>query len=181
MALTYLESQIDQLRDSALAQKRRLREATEGIQNNRDLTPEAKDRQIAELRANAERALLDLANKEATYITEKLASLRRTIDGPVGTSSTDVIQFRDAQDRAERLDKQSDAERVMERAIRSKDSSLAHAVFQRAIEQGWATVIDKFTEAHPSTSDAVNDYVTLDRFQNDMTRVFERSFTYGLL
>lgn len=180
MTLTYLETQINQLRDDAASQKRRFREQTDGIKSNRDLTDEAKERQIAELRTQTDRTLLDLENKEAAIINDKLASLRRTIDGPVGTAATDVIQFRDAQDRADRLTEQSDAERVMERALRSNDTSLAHAVFQRALEYGWTTVIDSFTAANPATREAVNDYITLDRFQNDMGRVFERSLTYRL-
>ncbi|KEP72893.1 hypothetical protein HR12_23490 [Microbacterium sp. SUBG005] len=67
---------------------------------------------------------------------------------------------------------------MLKRALRNNDTSLAHAVFRRAIDAGWTTVTDAFIAEKPELSDVVRDLHNLKEIkQNSLVR----TMNYGLL
>lgn len=104
--------------------------------------------------------------------------LERRVYGTAGTSPDAVITFRDAQERAARLDTIEEARDAMSRAIRSKDNGLGQAILGRALEQGWRSVIDAYSQDNPQIAEAINDLATLTRFQRDDTQRLRASMIY---
>ncbi|MDQ1130244.1 hypothetical protein [Microbacterium sp. SORGH_AS_0888] len=55
----------------------------------------------------------------------------------------DIIAIRDAHDRAERITTSAEAERILERALRTNDTSLAYAVLHQAAERSWVELPER--------------------------------------
>lgn len=81
-----------------------------------------------------------LRAEEDKRALDKKASLEGTITGSVGSDSASIINYRDAQDRADKLETNGEAARMMTRALNSGDKTLASAVAQAAVEKGWNDV-----------------------------------------
>ncbi len=171
MALDTFEAEIDGYRDEAKTLiKRRDREVA-GVQANPNLTDAGKREEIANLDSYYKPAAKALRAKEDAAIVSKETELKRRIESRAGVSSTDIIAFRDAQDRADRLESSSEAQRMLERALRQQDTSLAHAIFRRSIDEGWRDVLETFVAAHPDLKDVVRDLNTITAFKaNTMPR-----------
>lgn len=178
MSLTYLDTQLDELRAEAKQLNDRFARTRAEIERDPNLSAEGKKIEIDQWRESTKASLNGLRDRELKLVDDKIGELERQLDAKVGHTSSDLIAFRDAQDRAEKLNNPEDAERVLARAIRTDDKSLAHAVFRRALDSRWGTVIKQFEQANPQLATVANDLNTLEQFRAPS---IQRAMIYGLL
>jgi len=176
--LQAFDDKVEGIRDRAKRVQKLLTDRIAEIESDPNLSDEGKKSATSEAKLLSKDELTRLRAEEESAVNEALDQLERRIEGQVGYSSTDIITFRDAQDRAERLKTSDEAERVLVRAIRSNDRTLAHAVFRRALEANWPTLVKIFADHNPSAAEAAQDMRTLTRFRD---RSMERSVIYGVL
>lgn len=178
MSLASLERQIEDIRAQAEAARNSYQSRTGEI--DRDPTLSEEGRRLAREQATSSIGprLKELRAKEDALINAEINSLELQLDSKTGNTVNDIIAFRDAQDRAERIDDPNEAERILTRAMRQGDTSLAHAIFRRGLDSGWPTVVATFTNEHPELETAARDLKQLYRFREN---TFARTIQYGLL
>lgn len=84
-------------------------------------------------------------------------------------SATDVISFRDAQDRVERVKSAEELGSLMERAATTGDQALLRAGFAKAFERSrnalnggmWEGIVSEYVSDHPEVADDVGEYEQL--------------------
>jgi hypothetical protein len=176
MSLDYFEQEVETVR----AEAERERDVYNRRASEIDRDPTLSDEGKTQARAAAQDAiaprLKSLRAREDEIINRKINELELRIDSKSGNTSSDIIAFRDAQDRAERIDNPDDAQRILERAMRGGDTSLAHAVFRQAVNKNWGAVTRTFTQANPDLATTVTDLSRLYRFRED---TFARNVQYS--
>lgn len=178
MSLDTLDTNVQALREKADSLSKRYQSTVREIDNDPNLSEAGKAAEREEFRVDIRSQLSALRTQEEQLIEQGISERMVRIESRSGASSTDIIAFRDAQDRADRIEKQADALPAIDRALRQKDTSLAHAIFRRGLEANWRQVTDRFTQDHPDLSDAVSELRTLvSRKEN----TFERTATYAWL
>jgi hypothetical protein len=177
MSLEYFERTVEQVRAEAENLRGNVDARRNEISQDRTLSDEGKQQALAEVTSNAKPKLKELRAREDKLIADKINELESRIDSKTGNTATDVIAFRDAQDRAERLEDPDEAERLIARAMRTGDTSLAHAVFRKAMDAGWPSVTRTFTSANPELTDVVRDLGQLTKFRE---QTFNRTIAYGI-
>jgi hypothetical protein len=117
----------------------------EAIRSNQSLTAVGRKAAAARVVLNAKKEAGHLREQHITTRKARRDTLRRSLFGlPEGASATEVAIWRDAQDRASRLDKEEDAAKLIERSRSAGDESMVRAIAERAVERGWTGVIDTF-------------------------------------
>lgn len=180
MSLDYIDGQIESLREKAHTANNHLRSHRDAVMADRLLSDDGKKESLNAARTQASETIEKLQQEENALVAAKLESLERTVIGTAGSDPSSVINYRDAQDRAERITEEPDAARVMTRAIRSGDKSLAAAVAQTALANGWSDVYQAFADANPTIAEAANDLATLTQFANDVRFGLERAMIYAV-
>lgn len=180
MALDSLNNEINGYRAKAVAEITQYRDLQNKLKNDPTLTPQGKHELLADAHRLVTESVTKIAKQEENAIAAKTESLQRALIARIGTNGSDVIAMRDAEERADRLDDDKEAMRIIERAIRSDDRSLAHAVIRKANESGWAEVVDKAAEAYPSAGEAIRDAAELQRYTADIREGFARAATYSV-
>ncbi|MFC7925479.1 hypothetical protein [Microbacterium laevaniformans] len=163
MSREKLEADVESLRSQADSAQRDLASRTKQINDDESLSDVGKRDQLEQVRESTKARLKDLRRREEQLIDDELTTLRVRIESRSGTSSSDIIAFRDAQDRADRFQNADEARPVLERALRQQDKSLAAAIFRRAIESGWGSVVQAYTNAHPESADLIREIELLTR------------------
>ncbi|KQR88743.1 hypothetical protein [Microbacterium sp. Leaf179] len=178
MSLDILEAKVQALREKADTLSKSYQATVRNIDSDPNLSEAGKAGEREEVRVDIRSQLSALRAQEEQLIEQGISERMLRIESRSGASSTDIIAFRDAQDRADRIEKQADALPVIDRALRQKDTSLAHAIFRRGLEANWRQVTDRFTQDHPDLADAVSELRALvTRKEN----TFERTATYAWL
>lgn len=183
MSLSYLTSQLEELRAQAernqIAYGRELKEV--GADSN--LSAQGKKEKSNELYASYKAANEGLRDREKALVASERATLEARINITSGSSSSDIISFRDAQDRADAITNADEAARIMARAISSKDTTLAAAIFRRATTDTffgasqWSEARRLYTDANPSARDAARDLDSIQQYEN---AGFNRAMAYGI-
>ena len=177
MSITYEDQQLDAVRAEARSSYDSYYRAVESIKGDRSLSDEGKSEQIARWHSSTEAKVAGLRERELSIVNDAITAREKQIDAKMGNTSSDLIAFRDAQDRAERIDSADDAQRIIERALRTNDASLAGAVFRRSLEAGWKAPVDALKHAKPEVSEAVADLALFTRFRdNTLGRAAAYSF-----
>ena len=141
------------------------------------LSDEGKRRDGEENYLAAKSQLENLKEQEMTALGDALKSMERRLDGHIGYGSADLIAFRDAHDRAESLDDPEAASRMLGRALRSNDTTLALALFQRALDQGWRSVAKQFAAKNPDLAEVAQD---VEKARKALSPNFDRALAYAL-
>jgi hypothetical protein len=175
MSLDILTTQVDNLRAEAGRTLSAYAGQANAIEADSDLSPEGKTKQKQQINENAKAAMAALRQKESAAIDMKVRDIEKVLDSKVGSTASDIIAFRDAQDRAERFENGEDATKALERAIRTDDTVLAHAIFRRGIESNWRSVLAAFGKAYPDKQDLVGELAYLREAQ---TNTFARNMHY---
>lgn len=132
---------------------------TEQIESNDDLTPQARQRLLNEARATAKESMSELRDSwRGRAEASANASVSDLFGHGSGYAGTDAISSRDAQDRASRLETQSDALDLLSRAQLTGDEVLAGAVVAEAWRRsqanmfghGWLHVLDAYAAGDAS-------------------------------
>jgi len=177
MSVAYVDGLIDEVRAEATRLQTHLMRELEAINRDTSLSEAGKAQQRDQTRAATKSQMQALNAKELHLVDEEIARLERQLDAKSGNTSSDLIAFRDAQDRADRIADWTEANRILERALRSDDKSLAHAVFRVAIEKRWRSTIELFTTANPALAEAANDLGIWKKFREPD---FGRALAYSL-
>jgi len=178
MAFEFLRSEIEALRKQADDARRGLEHTLRAIDGDERLTPAAREDDKRNATAQTREICKSLLQQEKQLIATRKDELSRRLDSSTGTTSADVIAFRDAQDRADRIEDRETAERILARAIRSGDTSLSHAIFQKALDSSWDGIVNQFSEAHPDSAQVAQDLSTLNAELTDGQSVFARTVAY---
>ncbi|TDW50459.1 hypothetical protein EDF52_10320 [Curtobacterium sp. PhB42] len=178
MSLDALETQIESIREQAHSVQGSTAQRTREIEADINWSAEGKRQAIDDQRAVAGERLKELRDKELTLIKGHLRSLETKLDAKVGSGATDIIAFRDAQERAERIDDADTAARSIAQALRNNDKTLAHAVFRKSIQHGWTGAVNEFTAENPDSAEAARDISRLE--ENLRSGGFVRAAHYML-
>jgi hypothetical protein len=179
MTLAYLDSQVEGLRAKAATIQSSVSRQKTDIDRDGSLSDQGRQQQKQQLTAAAKEQLTTLREQEKTLVKGKIQELERDLDSMVGSTGSDLIAFRDAQDRAARLSDQDEAQRMLAQALRNNDKSLASAIFRTGLEKNWRGVRDQFLEEHPIAGTTVTELGQLQRFLSEGS--LARAVTYGLL
>ncbi|BCZ24745.1 hypothetical protein MYSE111917_01205 [Mycobacterium senriense] len=169
MSLTQLESQIDDLRKQAERIQSRWASTTDRLDADRTLTDIGKRAKLDTEHAQVSAKLIDLRKKENELITAKRQSLEKRLFGLSSVASTDpsqLIAYRDAQDRAARLAQSDDAAELFASAMRSDDATLAAAILARALANGWNGIVTEYVKQHPAAAEDLIDLAQLQQYDS---------------
>lgn len=175
MSITLVDGQLDAVRAEAASAQSQFTATVSTIESDTKLSEQGKSEEIAQWREATKSTLDKLREKEHSILDGAILDREKQIDAKMGNTASDLIAFRDAQDRAERIESADEALRIIERAVRTNDSSLAGAVLRRSLSSGWATPVEMLTKAKPELADAVNDLKLFTRFRDD---TFSRAVAY---
>jgi hypothetical protein len=160
-------------RDEAAAWQQRYSAAAKRLQADTDLTPEARDRRLAQEWKTTRGALDRLQAKETARLTSRVRDLEVRLFGPTHSEVTDAISMRDAQDRASQLLTPAEAAELLSRAEQNGDQVLARAVAQRVAAQSrqalgarageWDDVLGTFVDARPAVMPLVEELAQIER------------------
>lgn len=133
------------------------------ISESTELTVEAKQRHIAERHAANEKRLNEIRNREDTAREDRISELRLRLVKRRPTDSSDDISWRDAADRAERLETEPQAISVLRQAIDNIDKPLMRSVLRAGYDNGWADVINTYTAANRGDYEDAEELWSLTR------------------
>ncbi|MDQ1206612.1 hypothetical protein [Microbacterium sp. SORGH_AS_0862] len=163
MGLETIESEIEDLRDQAKNHQEGYARALREIDADTSLSDSGKrDLKTQEFEAT-KAALSKLRAEEQRLVDAAISRRKAQIEAPGRPAASEIISYRDAQDRAARL-KADEAVSVLERALRQSDMVLAHAIFDKALTNHWGSVIDTFTAAKPELRVVVQELKQLNEF-----------------
>ena len=145
------------------------------IENDPHLNDHGRTERLAELETAAKSRRRTGIAEENEIIDKKIAELERRLDGYVGYSSSDIVAYRDAQDRAEAVTDKDRAAKLMDRALRSNDRTLAHALYRAAVENHWTEAQRAFARENPAVAGLANDVQKL----RDLRNQFGRGLAYA--
>lgn len=196
MSLDALDRQITALRDEAARISSNYQSTVRSIREDRNLSQEGITGKLAGLHEDASAKVKTLEQRERTLLAETTLALEQKIGGTAGATADQVIQFRDAQDRAAALTTPRQASEALEKAVRRGDKDLARAYVLHAIEQRdadpvqrafegisddeglWASVLQQYANAYPDTAETLGDLLQLRRRDTDRQAAFMNSMRY---
>ena len=178
MSLKYLDEQIEAVRARATAGQTSAERERQEIERNPNLTAEGKKVEITQLNEYVKTSMAALRAEEGKLADDKRAELERTVLGTVGTDPAAVISYRDAQDRAEKIEGSEEAERIMSRALTSGDKTLAIAIAHIALEKRYSKAYKLFASSNPAIAEAADDLANLNRYFQEGG--MQRAMIYGV-
>jgi hypothetical protein len=180
MSLEAIDKAIEANRATALRISGDARTRIKGINEDPRLTDLAKREQIAQITDETKPKLAELAAKEEQIVDEHVRYLQRQVYGTAGTSPEAVIMFRDAQERADKIEDQRPAMNAMQRALLNKDDGMAQALLGRAFDQGWGDVINAYATENPALRTYLTDLNDLLAFKNNVGAQMTGAWNYQL-
>lgn len=128
------------------------------IRGRRNMHPERKRVEIAELYATTRDALRKVQRDQVQADRETFAKLERKLWGYDDVRATSPgpgadTAIRDAQDRAAQLRKAGDAARALQQAEQTGDHILARAIAKRAHDHDWNDVVADYLSTRPTAAD----------------------------
>ncbi len=166
------------------------RSATEAqiktIQNDKDLTDEAKAKRIAPLRATLNSYLAQERGSAAASRDEQHTKTLRKLFGlsvRQSASETEKIavmqSHRDALFRADGLTKPEDAHRLLERARLVGDELLARGIALVSYERSWAEVLEAYASASTDTAGQLSELRMLEDRSMSRQRQMNEAVQYS--
>lgn len=180
MSLQAIDDKIEANRASALRVSGDARARIKAVQEDPRLSDLAKRDEITHITDVTKKQLSDLAAREQQIVDDHIRFLQRQIYGTTGSSPEAVITFRDAQERADRIEEQRPALVAMQRALLNKDEGMAQALLGRAFDEGWADVTAAYATEYPAREGYVADLLGLLNFKNNVGAQLMGSFNYQL-
>lgn len=173
--LVEVATRIKDLRDSSKASSKEHSRAIQSINNDPGLSDQGKKERIASLESDRAAQRKTAIATEKEIIKNKISEIERRLDGYVGYSSDNIMAFRDAYDKAESITSPEKAATVMARALRTNDTTLAHALFRRAVEERWDDARNAFANENPTVAQLVGDIQKLNALHENS---FNRAVAY---
>lgn len=177
MSLETVDTQIEMNRIEAEQAQKNYGALRDQIAKDPTLSDQGKRQARDALRADFKPRLAELRGREEALIDKAIEFRLAQIEAPGGLSASEVVSFRDAQDRAERIESSAEAVPIIERALRQKDPILAHAVLRVGIEKGYGGVIDAFAAKHPEIRTTISELQKLERRK---ANTLDRTMQYAI-
>ncbi|WP_052765203.1 hypothetical protein [Mycolicibacterium obuense] len=138
------------------------RQALDDIRGDASLSELGKQQLIARAWTNTRAELSRLQQLDFDTQVARYNTLERTVFGTAASSTgADAVSFRDAVDRAAKLENAESAMRLLGTSELSGDTVLARAVLMRAWEAGWNDVVESYACNHATVSDKLAELVAL--------------------
>jgi len=154
-----LEAELVKLDESIDRQAEQIRvsrgRAVEAVERNTELNELAKRQRLDQARDTAKEHMSRLKQEYLDSREAAIEGTRRYLFGSAPSGSKDpakLMAWRDARDRAARLDDSHDAEHALRQALEVGDSEQAEAIVSHAYEKGWGNV----WRAHPDLAAGVD-------------------------
>ena len=167
MSLKHFEAEVEAVRAKAASAQDSIGRERQSIDRDPNLSAEGKKAQLEQMKIVAKSRMDMLRAEETRLASEKRAELERKVFGTVGADPASVINYRDAQDRAEKIETSDDAEKLIKRAISSGDKTLALAVAQVAFERRYQRAYNEFASTNADVAEAASDLMELDDYQTN--------------
>ncbi|WP_329411939.1 hypothetical protein OG563_06010 [Nocardia vinacea] len=149
------KDKITNLRNRVTATAKQLRE-------DKRYTEEGRRNAIAAAYLDAVAQARELHQQYATEARAKRPKLERELFGiPSSGDPTALLSWRDAQDRADRIEGEKDGIRMFERAVQSGDTHLAKAVLARAVRSDWTPILEQADTILPGSTDKLAELAAL--------------------
>lgn len=178
MSLDYFSKEIEGIRNEARTEISRFQRNRDEVKNDPNLSPQGRHEQLRDAHSYVTTAVAALQRKEEAAIARQIESTERSLTTRLGSSSSDILAMRDAEERADNLADREAAMKALARATRSDDRSLAHAIIRRASNEGWGDVVDKAAEAYPAAGEALRDLAALHRLNTGIHEGLARAGAY---
>jgi hypothetical protein len=149
------------------------------IRADQQLSDQGRRVRLAAEYLRAKEKLDNLNAGEADRTSTRIAELQRRLFGVPATDPASVAVFRDAQDRAAKMDKPSQAQEALDRALVLGDTSMARAVALICSERGWSSPLASYA-AQTGATEALDELVTLVTQANSAVGRMARSMSYSL-
>lgn len=181
MALTDLNTKINDYRDKSTAARAELARRVKETRKNTNLSPTGKAEQIAKSYREAHALMANLASAEEDALATKRLELERALFGQFASDPTSIIAYRDAQERVGQLtpEEQHVAKQMLHTAQLSGDTTLAAALLGKAVNTGWEDIITTYSAQHPDKATQLRDLGDVIHFQEDHTINFQRTADYS--
>lgn len=170
-------------RDRAAQWHVNFRRDLEGIRADPSLTASGKREQIALAYQQALGEIHQARADEERHIAERKEYLEDNLFNVTPrTGAADFISYRDAQDRVASIpadDAEDTAMRYLAQAERSGDTHLAKAVIQRAMEEEWVPVLNRYAETHAGTEPKLQELFDLTAGTRTTTSLMQSFITEG--
>ena len=131
------------------------------IRGDASLSELGKTQMIARAWTNTRAEIARLSQLDFDAQVKRYNDVERQVFGPAATSGADAVSFRDAVDRADRLENPDAALKALGNAELSGDQVLAKAVVMRAWQADWSTVVDQYAVNHPTVTDKLAELSAL--------------------
>ncbi|PZE26246.1 hypothetical protein [Curtobacterium sp. MCLR17_042] len=171
-----LEAEVQGLRARAADIQDSYSRERKDIDSDISLSEAGKQAAWDEAEAEARSSAKALREKEITLVKNRIRSLQTQLDAKIGYGATDIIAFRDAQDRADRVADKETAARLMGQALRNNDRTMAHALFRKASESGWSEAAQQFAAENPDSAAAAKEIESLEKLLSSGS--FQRTLSY---
>lgn len=180
MALDKLNDTINGLRDAGTAAIDNHRRRMESIRTDRSLSAEGRAAQLARNLVETKKILTELQKKETDALTTHRSELERKIFGQYSKDPSSLIAYRDAQDRASRLNREDrdKALDMLRTAHISGDDTLAAALVGRAMQIGWPEIVDQYRANNPAGGGTLTDLNNIIHFQEDEKSQWQAEAAY---
>ncbi|TFB92778.1 hypothetical protein [Cryobacterium sp. HLT2-28] len=145
------------------------------IRNNRDLSNEAKLRQLARAYLDLKDGLNGLETGLDKTAADRRAVLERRLFGiPNTADANSMISYRDALDRASQIQTRDEttALAMLNKARTAGDDLLVRAVLATAFEREWVDVINEFAAKNPALDKDVTELWTIQQKGEDVFAQF---------
>ena len=135
--------------------------ALDDVRGDASLSELGKTQMIALAWTNTRAEIARLEQLDFDTNVKRYNDIERQVFGTAATSGADAVSFRDATDRADKLDSPEAAARALGNAELSGDAILAKAVVMRAWQAGWDAVVDRYAVNHPTVTDKLTELAAL--------------------
>lgn len=183
MSLDFVEGKIDEIRTQAADLIEDYSRTQAEVASDPNLTPAGKREHLASIHESVSEKLKALRQQEKDVVRTKREKLERSVFGlPAGTAGNpaQLVSFRDAQDRANRLTDRADAEAAYQSALRSDDTVLAQAILAQALTRGWTNVTKDYLSRNPSAREDLDDLAAIKQYEQNSLAVSIKYMMPGL-
>jgi hypothetical protein len=156
------------------------------IRGNRNMHPERRRVEIAQLYATTQAALKKVRDDQAKTDRETFTKLERQLWGyddvraTAPDRATIDTAIRDAQDRAAKLTKADQAARALDEAEQAGDAVLARAIAHHAHKRDWDDVVAGYLSTRPTAAENYQQAAAIYLRQNTPSGAVAHSFLGAL-
>lgn len=163
--------------DQAAKARSQYQDQLKQIEQDETLSETGKSQAMARAYQVAESKMRDLRASHEKALNEERSRLQQAA---FRVSDQDMASFRDASDRAEQLANVDAALARLERAALVGDSIMTRAIGQRAFQQQWSPVLQRYAEVDPDGSKKLTDFAAFEHEASSSSARFQTSMAFSL-